>query len=385
MRYDGKFINKKLKVKIMNRLLLSIIMSASFLAAAAQVKVVDRSDGSAVPFASVITADGRMLGMTDEQGLLPEEADTVAEFCVRHICYETFTAGLSDRKRGLIELTPQVYDVGSVTVRNSPHEYLRMRSYRRYYSSDTKDSARIYTESIVDYYIPLKKKPNKKNSFIKIRAARNYGIIKLAGRDSTYYNERPRRTSSEREMEEMFSDDILLINDKKYSKINRSATVDVLNGKHWPKAVYRRNADVTTFQCDQLADKKDHSYGFWGLKLLGITMEVSDAVVTEMYRTNSANSFGLPDMIGRSMTMTMTVGHKSIAKSYGSKYFSVKSNMEMYFTDMAYLSEAEARAEKEETLTGIKFEIPAHAPKPGVAIEKLKAEVISHVRNGETK
>ena len=384
MRYDGKFINNNLKIKIMNRLLLSVIMSVSFLAAAAQIKVVDRSDGSAVPFASVITADGRMLGMTDEQGLLPEEADTVAEFCVRHICYETFTAGPSDRKRGLIELTPQLYDVGSVTVRNSPHEYLRMRSYCRYYSSDTKDSVRIYTESIVDYYMPLNKK-KKKKAFTKIRAVRNYGIIKLFDRDSTYYNEGPQQTSSECKMKGVFSDKILLINDKKYSKINRSATVDVLNGKHYPKAVYRRNADVTTFQCDLLADKKDHSYGFWGLKLLGITMEVSDAVVVDMYRTNAANTFGLSNMIGRSFTMTMTLGHKFMTKMYGSKFFSVKSNKEMYFTDMVYMSEAEARAEQEASLTGIKIEVPAHAPKLGVAIEKLKAEVMAHVKQKSAK
>lgn len=366
----------------MKRLLLSIIVSTAFVEAVAQTKVVDRSDGSVVPFASVITADGRLLGMTDEQGLLPAEADTVAEFSIRHLCYETFTAGASDRKRGLIELTPQVYDVGSVTVRNSPHDYLRMRSYRRFYLSDTKDSVRNYTESIVDYYMPLKKKPNKKNSFIKTRAARNYGIVKRAGRDSIYYNEKPRQPRSEREAEELFMGNMLLINDKKYSRINRSANVDVMNGKHWPKAVYRRNADVTTFQCDQLADKKDHSYGFWGLKLLGITMEISEAVVTEMYRTNAANIFGLPDMIGRSLAMTVTIGHKSMAKTYGSKFVSMKSNMEMYFIDMAYMSEAEARAEKEEPLTGINFEVPAHAPKPGVAIEKLKAEVMARVRNG---
>lgn len=343
----------------------------------AQVKVVDASDGIEVPFASVISSDGRVLGLTDGDGLLPATASGEAGFSLQHIVYEPHKVTDEELAAGVIRLTPHVYGLSGVVVKGVARDFVRMRAYFRNYVYDEEGKNRTLTEGVVDYYVPTGKKGKKVTRVI--RAQKEYSLKTKNGRDTVEYKElenEVKEVSGAGLSKKVNEDGWLMINDKEFASLKRSAAVDVINGKYWPKAVYRRNGDVTTLQVDMLANKKKHDYSFWGLKLLGITVSMYDVFVTETYRTKAAGStYGYSDLLGRSLCVSGKIAGKMVRKHNEGKDIMLKMLSEAFFTEACYMSEEEAMADQKSTST-VEMTIPQYASKLSPAMEGLKAEVM---------
>lgn len=367
----------------MRRIYVLLFIIAATMTLTAQTRVVDAVDAKAVPFASVITSDGRLLGMTDGDGMLPEGAAGEQDFVVQHIVYDSHTVTAGEIASGVITLTPRTYDLTDIVVKGSERDYVRLRGYCRRYAYDKSGKNRILSEGIIDYYLPLGKKSGK-NVAPVIRAARTYSITRNNGCDSVIYKEQYGKEKEDSEVNVSASvgsfmemDSRLMINSKEMAAIDRSATKHIIQGKHWPMAVWRRGAETATLQVDALADKKKHAYSMWGLKLLGITVRLDDMIATETYRVKADGKYGINDLLGASWSGRIFVGGKLIRKHNEDEDMEMRILADVYFTEGYYMSDAEAKAEMSAGVGRIEIVPPAHAPQLNAVMAGLKTEVLT--------
>jgi len=148
------------------------IVKSSF----AQLRVVDSLSKVAIPAVSVFASDGRLLGITDKDGLL--ELDTLSilpstKLIFQHIAYSTKEINWSDvAVEDVVNLSVGVIVIPTIAVSGEQKDWLVLRGYFRSLGSFD-GGYRFFSDCIIYYYIPLKAK-NVKSKF-RIEDQRFYG------------------------------------------------------------------------------------------------------------------------------------------------------------------------------------------------------------------
>lgn len=169
-----KSMKKRERISVLQRMLLLAFLVGNCFLAAAQVKVVDGVSGLPVSYASVFNdATGKVLGITNSDGLLPSAADTCKTISVQHINYDPVTLDVSSITDGTIKLTTRkAYEVKEVAVDRDNHDYIRLKMYTRSYTVVNGMVGEV-SETVGYGYFDNKSRDYKKGQCLTMRTMRN--------------------------------------------------------------------------------------------------------------------------------------------------------------------------------------------------------------------
>ncbi len=164
----------KTNVCVLKRVLFVVLLFANCVLGMAQVKVVDGVSGQAVSYASIFDdATGKVLGITNSEGLLPAAADSCQTISVQHINYDPVTVERSSVTDGVIKLASRkAYEVKEVAVDRDNHDYIRLKMYTRDYTVVNGMVAEV-TESVGYGYFDSKSRRHKEDQCLMMRHLRN--------------------------------------------------------------------------------------------------------------------------------------------------------------------------------------------------------------------
>lgn len=331
--------------------------------AALTLSVVDAVDGEPVIAATVCDITGKAFGSTDVDGKI--EVGTLADsLVVRHVAYETGYCSLADGGDGIVSLVPRDFQLGEIVVTQGKREEMRVAGFYRCFGSV--DAGSRIEESIEEgnlvYYLPLGK--NKAEAKPKLLGARTYGrISRKEKRDSLFYSDSPGFLTPAAMMNiELHATP--LVERSMFEGVDRSGKVATVEGKYATKGYLRSNGDLTVAQYDALADKKDHVYTPTILKVFGLTTDVKELIYSETYHTISDRSYTIEDIVGSSFSLDMTMRGKLVKKAFDGNEVNARMYIEMYITDISYLSKSEARElrKSEKDIEGVEVVVPAFVP-----------------------
>lgn len=319
--------------------------------------VVDASDCTPLPAASVFNADGVMVAMTDADGVF-EQGGAVTVRCLGYV--PASLSGAADTLR----MEPAPYELDELAVRPADRDVMRMVCYVREYMGVGTDSASfaVYADYMVDYMLPLKKlKKFKGRNHPRVLVSRNIKkTVRPGVPDSLEVNSDVSDLSwlqlaavpAERDGSPRMLPDSLR---------GRCGT-DSTAGKYGLLRAVRVTPERVTIHIDPLADCKDHCMSPWIFKLLGMTIDFNVLCMHDAYKPNPRGELRPEDLIMSTLTMEATGRGKWIKKAFGSKDpVRMRSYFEVYPVELTYHDVEEARALEKEVPATDGFTVPDHA------------------------
>lgn len=164
----------KTNVCVLTRMLFVAVFLFYTIWTMAQVKVVDGVSGLPVSYASIFDdATGKVLGITNVEGVLPAAADSCKTISVQHINYDPVTLELSSVSDGIIKLASRkAYEVKEVAVDRDNHDYIRLKMYTRDYTVVNGMVAEV-SESVGYGYFDNKSRKYKEGQCLTMNHLRN--------------------------------------------------------------------------------------------------------------------------------------------------------------------------------------------------------------------
>ena len=262
---------------------LLVLMMTWITAQGIKTRIIDKETGNPIAGVTAFSEKGVILGISNSLGEV--DLGGVGNFPVT-IRSMGFVPVTCDRPTAEIRLTPAEYELSEVVV--SPHDNLvtRVVCYMREYVSCATDHDTIitYNEHMVDYFFTDKKikkfKPSKGprmlNSIMRVRKINEEC-------DSVRLAEYP--------------DEVL--NSLRYGMAFESCRpqlpADVCTVSD--NAEVSENIKPVFLSVDRLADKKNHVVSPWKLKVLGLTTDFTDAVLSIMVLPRADCTFLPEDII----------------------------------------------------------------------------------------
>ena len=122
-----------------------------------QKRLVDASDSSPIPAASVFDALGNMVGLTTADGVLPEISVSVYPITISCIGYEQLVVKSADEKK--LAMTPTVYNLAELVVVPVKRNILKQTFYVREYFSmcNSTDTITFFSEHMANRFLPATK------------------------------------------------------------------------------------------------------------------------------------------------------------------------------------------------------------------------------------
>lgn len=245
-----------------------------------------------------------------------------------------------------IALTPKALELSEVTVTPGSHPLLHLTGYMREYASSfgSSDSLTIYHESIVDFMIPIEDTKIKGWRKPRILAENNYmrhtdskGLDSVTDKVDDLY---------------LWASYARIFPSSKYSiklpsdvaGVSGSVSKTVIN-KDKTRTNWQKNGDMIRLNHDVMPRYKNHTYSPGVFKLLGATINITEATGSYVFINSDGDNQLRPRELSRiSRSMKMTGRGKMWKWAADSKApVDMKSYIEIYVTDMEYLTEAEAK------------------------------------------
>lgn len=153
---------------------------------AERVVVINDADSSPIAGATVFSARGLILGMTDADGLTPELSDSDFPLSIRSIA---FKEGIIDKGTDTLRMKVDTYDLPGVMVKPGERPVTRVMSYVREYCSGvtSTDTMMLYSEYMLESYDVENKVKGFRGGdrYPKIKAVKRYArLVDSVGRDS---------------------------------------------------------------------------------------------------------------------------------------------------------------------------------------------------------
>ena len=136
----------------MLRTLLTILMIATLaIVNAKDIKVIDSIDNSPLAGASVISSNGMIIGITDNEGKIKVE-NRDFPLTIRYMGYRSAQASAKD---ATISLQPEDYELPDVVISSAGRPITRVQTYMREYStgSTPTDTLQLFNEYVVEYFL----------------------------------------------------------------------------------------------------------------------------------------------------------------------------------------------------------------------------------------
>ena len=324
----------------------------------AQERIIDTIDHSPISAASIFDTSGNMIGFTWSDGLFSEIPASAYPVTVRCMGYEQLVIERPENKTW--EMTPIAYELEEVVIVPVKRNILKQKFYVREYfsmSSET-DTVTFFSEHMADRFIPTSKDAKfGGNTQLRLLESRQYGHYQLFGQDSITTNPETMFPSMVTIFEPIDKEIAIPESFKKATKFHE------VPGKSGMELIAKQNDQTFTISVDALADTKDHKISPWPLKLLGFTMEINQAYVTQTYRVNDKGVYQPKDLLEFSIVMQADGRGKFFRKALKSdKPVVIRCMVEMYIVDRDYLSKEEAKAAYKNKPTDVKFVIPSTVP-----------------------
>lgn len=307
-------------------------------------RVVTDSSGERLPKASVFGNNGNVVGVCDENGVMPELAPSLYPLTVRYVGFEPATVLLTSDS--VVVMSPASYDLPELVIDNESRSVLHLVGYMREYNTmtSTADTNLTYSEKVVDFMIP-RKKVKKFKGWSSPRT--------LARRDYVLFTNKAGLDSVSSEVDDTFSwsnfvnlvTGELTVPDSLINGTVRSVTKD---GKYSPKMSWRKTGDDYTLEIDALADHKDHIYSPNVLKFFGLSTDFSKLETDYMFTELSGNKISAENVMRATFGIEALCRGKLMKLATGSKEpFNLNSYYEFYVTQREYLTPEEARELKD--------------------------------------
>lgn len=352
-----------------------LAMLSSFAACYADkgVTLIDANDLSPVAGASVFSANGLIIGVTDSNGgIRVSTGDYPLSF--RSLGYEALT--VRDESADSVMMTPASYSLSEVVVNPVDRPVTRVLTYAREYSSGASpsDTLQLYSEYMLEYFfVDGKVKGYKKSDRnAGMRNCRRYGrIANSQGLDSVMMPQPGDELAmlSFGELNAFVPYDVR----EETEKIKNGASADTIPGKYSPKYFYHKNNGLLRVDCDVMSGHKNHKWSPLFFKLMGMTMEIDDATWTVIYNCNKTGKYGLYDYIYGSFNFHILVKGKMLKWFLGvKKALEVNCYIEQYPVEIEHLSIEEyqqiRKARKDEA---VPFSMPQILQPLPPAVERL--------------
>lgn len=144
-------------MKTMRLRLLTALCIVAGAANAQKITVLD-TDGTPIPYASVMTQDAKFIGITDLNGVLAD-AKGHKHISITHVAYKTKELDVTTLADGRVTLEDSDFSLDEITV--SPKPFVYVQTYYRCISYDEKEGVTYYRAGLTDNVIDRQKKENK--------------------------------------------------------------------------------------------------------------------------------------------------------------------------------------------------------------------------------
>ena len=343
----------------------------------AQERIIDTIDHSPISAASIFDTSGNMIGFTWSDGLFSEIPASAYPVTVRCMGYEQLVIERPENKTW--EMTPIAYELEEVVIVPVKRNILKQKFYVREYfsmSSET-DTVTFFSEHMADRFIPTSKDAKfGGNTQLRLLESRQYGHYQLFGQDSITTNPETMFPSMVTIFEPIDKEIAIPESFKKATKFHK------VPGKSGMELIAKQNDQTFTISVDALADTKDHKISPWPLKLLGFTMEINQAYVTQAYRVNDKGIYQPKDLLEFRIVMQADGRGKYLRKALKSdKPVVIRCMVEMYIVDRDYFTKEEAKAAYKNKPTDVKFEIPSTVPPLNEATRRMVERANAEAKN----
>lgn len=353
--------------------LLLALMLVTVCYAGSYVTLVDATDKSPVVGASVISANGLIIGITDKTGgIRVGKSDYPLSF--RSLGYDPKT--LSSADCDTVSLTPATYSLAEITVAPADRPIKRVLTYAREYctGATTTDTMQMYCDYMVEYFFAKGKVKgyDKSHQFPHVLDCRRYGRLANAnGLDSIM---RP-KSSDDIVAISFFENMAFVPKDtiEQTDNMRGGAQSDTVPGKYGPKFVYFLNNGYFNVSCDALSDHKNHTWSPWFFKVLGMTMDIQQADFNLIYRQNPSGKYDLNDFISGTYNMHILGKGKQLKKIFGvDSAIHMDCYLELYPVRIEHLTADEYKELKATYYSRTEpFQSPANIQPLAPAIETL--------------
>lgn len=315
---------------------------------AAAFRLVDAKTKEPLPLASITDRSGNVVGMTDKSGEIPQLPKDRYPITFNYMGFASLQ--VTEPAEGDVEMIEKDYELPEIVVIPGSRPLLHLTGYMREITSVlcSSDSVTIFKESIVDFLVPVEKTKVKGWKKARELASKTYvRMTNSSGLDSV-------STSHEYEFM-LWGDRKSLIPSAAKIPVKIKATdvaCDTIMGKYYPKIIWLKNADVTRWYGDALANEQNHVTTPWALKIFGLTTDVTEISENYVFDTPEGDYIMPTDLRQVSITIDMLAKGKLFKKTFDSSTpVNVRTYMELYLTDRVFLSTEEGK--------GLKKEIPA--------------------------
>lgn len=337
-------------------------------------RLVDASTKAVMPLAAITDRSGNVVGMTDNNGEIPEISSDRYPITFNSMGYEQVV--LVKPATADVGMQLRNYELPEIVVTPGSRPLLHLTGYMRETSSvmGSSDSITMFRESIVDFLVPIEKAKVKGWDAARILASKTFVKIKnSAGLDSV---------SNRHEYEYMlWGDKLGLIHAKRdvpEAIKGKTFACDTIMGKYFPKIIWWKNGPLTRWYGDGLANEKNHTISPAFLKFFGLTTDFKDLSTAYVFNTPEADAISPADLKQASVSLNMLARGRLFKKAFDSSTpVNIKAYVEVYLTDREYLSNEEAKLLKKEPPVIRPAEIiaPADATPIHPAIRQIKDRV----------
>lgn len=363
-----------------------IVFIVSFLLFAvpadAQKRLVDATDGLPISAASILDANGNMVGFTLSDGAFSEFPQTAYPITVRCVGYEQLVIEHPENK--VWEMTPIVYELEEVVVTPVERNTVRQLFYvREYFSMSTKsDTITYFVEHMADRFVPASEGVKSFGSTsLRTLDSRCYARFNLADNDSVVANTKSSFPSM-LSILDLSSEPVSV--QKNFKGQTGETKLYEKSGISGMALVQKQNSQTFTMIMDLLADEKEHKMSPWALKVIGCSMDFRQLYVTQAYRANDDGVYLPKEMIDAGFVMEADGKGKLIRMLFDSdKPVMIRSTVELYTVDLDYLSKDEAKAISKKKPDNVGFVIPSTAPPLNAATRRTVERVKALINNKE--
>ncbi|MDE6288711.1 MAG: hypothetical protein K2M00_08015 [Muribaculaceae bacterium] len=357
--------------KAFSLLLLATTIVASY--ANDYITLADSVDKSPVVGASVISSNGLIIGITDENGQISVQKSDYP-LSLRCLGYEASTVDQSDVDS--ILMLPATYSLSEIVVSPADRPITRVVTYAREYctGATTTDTLQLYCDYMLEYFFADGKVKgySKSHQLPNSLNYRRYGRIANAdGLDSIM---RPKSDDDVSTLSFLQNMAFVPYDQKELTDtLKAGATSDTIQGKYFPKFIYRLNNGFFTIDCDALSDYKNHSFSPWFFKILGLTMDMQEAYWTLIYKQNESGKYGINDFISGTYNMHILGKGKLLKKMLGVQdAIHMNCYIEQYPVEIEHLTVEEYKELKKTYYERTeKFRVPANLQPLAPAIQSL--------------
>lgn len=299
---------------------------------------VDKSDRQPISGVSIITGNGTIIGLTDNNGSFDCTPD-VLPLKIRCIGYEERTL---DSIIDTLYLYPKSYELAEILVTPVDRPILKINCYIREYTTATYsgDTIQMFGEYMADYFLNEKKsKGFRQSNTPYVRAKRLRARYRNgAGLDSI---------AKPSENDEFLSwIDLCSIDPEHHTlpdSVLNGATNNIM-GKYGQFSSSRIFNNKFIYSRDILANHKGHHWSPWFFKLIGFTIDTSKMLSKDIFLIDDHGGYGPNTLQMATYTMEMTIKGKWIKKAFNTKDpIKSYSIVEVYPIESQYLTVQEAK------------------------------------------